>query len=266
MLFAEIIGFYSENPTLGKINYVFNGETGGAYVVLQRRDGEAWCAVQGEGAILITVRPLLSVALGTVKRSVEWSRSSVSAHNLPRLSFAGGSCTSVLQPGFCSLRMHNQLLFLPRLTFEGVLQGSIADTRRSETSIGYTCLPSMAQHVSRVLRPRIHEPNSCSTVFLQKLTVIHLLRKLAVFSVTMWAEPRWASKESRFSSQLGQKILLFTTASRRAPDCTHARIRRVPTALSRRIKWPEHEADHSTQYSSEVKDGWSFTSVLHTSP
>jgi hypothetical protein len=42
MLFAEIIGFDSDNRTLDKINCVFNDETGDSYVVLQRRDGEAW--------------------------------------------------------------------------------------------------------------------------------------------------------------------------------------------------------------------------------
>jgi hypothetical protein len=42
---------------------------------------------------------------------------------------------------------------------------------------------------------------------------------------------------------------------------TYPPIQWVPRALSLRVKWPGHEADHLPPYSTEVKNAWSYTSV-----
>jgi hypothetical protein len=59
---------------------------------------------------------------------------------------------------------------------------------------------------------------------------------------------------------------LFTTASRTALGPTQPPTQRVPGALSLRVKRPGREADHSPPSSAEVKNVWSYTSILpHTS-
>jgi hypothetical protein len=56
-------------------------------------------------------------------------------------------------------------------------------------------------------------------------------------------------------------IFLFTTASRTALGPTQPPIQRVPGVLSLGVKRPGREADHSPQYSAEVKNAWSYTSI-----
>jgi hypothetical protein len=62
----------------------------------------------------------------------------------------------------------------------------------------------------------------------------------------------------RFPEGLG--IFLFTIASRTALGSTQPPIQWVPEALSRGLKRPGRETDHSPLSSAEVKNAWSYTS------
>jgi hypothetical protein len=57
-----------------------------------------------------------------------------------------------------------------------------------------------------------------------------------------------------FNSWQGLGILLFTTMSRTAQGPTQPPIQWLPGALSLRVKWPGHEADHSPPSSAKVKE------------
>jgi hypothetical protein len=57
-----------------------------------------------------------------------------------------------------------------------------------------------------------------------------------------------------FDSRRRLGIFLFTTASRKALAPTQPPIRWVPENLSRRVKRPERQADHSPPSSAEVKE------------
>jgi hypothetical protein len=65
-----------------------------------------------------------------------------------------------------------------------------------------------------------------------------------------------------FESRHGLGIFLFTTLSRPALGPTQPPILWVPGALfSLEVKRPGCEADHSSPYSAEFKNAWSFTST-----
>jgi hypothetical protein len=66
----------------------------------------------------------------------------------------------------------------------------------------------------------------------------------------------------RFECRQGLGIFLFTTASRPALGSTQPPIPGVPGALSLAVKQPGREADHSSASSAEVKNAWSYTSIL----
>jgi hypothetical protein len=55
------------------------------------------------------------------------------------------------------------------------------------------------------------------------------------------------------------RILFVSTASRPTVGPTQVPIQRVPGALSPRINWHGREADHSPQFSVEVKNGGAMT-------
>jgi hypothetical protein len=57
----------------------------------------------------------------------------------------------------------------------------------------------------------------------------------------------------------GEKIFLFTTASRAALGHTKPPMQWVPGALSLGVKRPGREADHSPPSSAEVKNAWNYT-------
>jgi hypothetical protein len=57
-----------------------------------------------------------------------------------------------------------------------------------------------------------------------------------------------------FDSWQGLGIFLFTTMSRTALGPTQPPIQLVPGALSLRVKWPGHEADHSLPPSAKIKE------------
>jgi hypothetical protein len=63
----------------------------------------------------------------------------------------------------------------------------------------------------------------------------------------------------RFLAGLG--ISLFTTMSGTTLGPTQPPIQWVPGALSRRVKRPGCEADHSPPSSAEVKNAWNYTST-----
>jgi hypothetical protein len=64
-----------------------------------------------------------------------------------------------------------------------------------------------------------------------------------------------------FECQRGLGIYLFTTTSRTALGPTQPPVQWVPGALSRGVKRPGREADHSPPSSAEVKNAWSYTST-----
>jgi hypothetical protein len=68
---------------------------------------------------------------------------------------------------------------------------------------------------------------------------------------------RW----SRFDSQQGQEIILFSKVSRPALEPSI----RVPGALSTGVKQHGREADHSLPSSAEVKNGGALHPLSHTS-
>jgi hypothetical protein len=55
--------------------------------------------------------------------------------------------------------------------------------------------------------------------------------------------------------------LCFTTASRPALAPIQPPIQWIPGAFSLGVKLPGREADHSTPYSAEVNNTWSYTST-----
>jgi hypothetical protein len=65
-----------------------------------------------------------------------------------------------------------------------------------------------------------------------------------------------------FDSRRGLGIFLFTTASRTALGLAQPPIQWVTEALSLGVKRPGREADHSPPSSAEVKNTWSYTSLL----
>jgi hypothetical protein len=66
---------------------------------------------------------------------------------------------------------------------------------------------------------------------------------------------------SWFESWQGLGIFLFTTASRPALRLTQPPIEWVPWALSREVKRPEREADHSPPSSDKFKNARRYTST-----
>jgi len=60
----------------------------------------------------------------------------------------------------------------------------------------------------------------------------------------------------------GQGFLLSATAWRPALGLTQSPIRWVPGALSPLVNWLGHEADHTSPFSTEIKNAWSYTSTL----
>jgi hypothetical protein len=63
----------------------------------------------------------------------------------------------------------------------------------------------------------------------------------------------------RFPGVLG--IFLLTTVSRTALGPTQSPIQWVPGTLYLGVKRPGREADHSSQFSAEVKNAWNYTST-----
>jgi hypothetical protein len=71
----------------------------------------------------------------------------------------------------------------------------------------------------------------------------------------------WMIRVLGFDSWWGLGIFLFTTMSRMALGPTQFPIPWVPGALSLRVMWLGHEADHSPPSSAKVKNVWSYTST-----
>jgi hypothetical protein len=82
------------------------------------------------------------------------------------------------------------------------------------------------------------------------------LRYLSWYSDSLWVG------QPGSSSQHG-KIFLFSTVSRLALGPTQPPIQWVLGAISLGVKWPEHEADHSTPTSSKVKNGEAIHPLPH---
>jgi len=70
----------------------------------------------------------------------------------------------------------------------------------------------------------------------------------------------WAGL-SRFDSQQGLGIFLFSTVSRLVLGSTQPPIQWVPGVFSPGVKWLGHEADNSPPYSAEVMNVWSYTAT-----
>jgi hypothetical protein len=87
-----------------------------------------------------------------------------------------------------------------------------------------------------------------------------MIRAMIVQSVYCWAMG-WTIRVLGFDSWWGLGIFLFTIASRMALRPTQP-IKCIPGSLSLVVKWPGHEADHSSPSSAEVKNAWSYTSTL----
>jgi hypothetical protein len=69
--------------------------------------------------------------------------------------------------------------------------------------------------------------------------------------------------DRRFESWQGLRIFFFTTAARPALGSIQPPIRWVSGALSLgMVERPEREADHSPLSTSEVKNTWSYNSIL----
>jgi hypothetical protein len=66
-----------------------------------------------------------------------------------------------------------------------------------------------------------------------------------------------------FYSRQGEEISLFSTASRPGLGSTQPPIQWLPGALSPGMKRPEHEADHSTPSSAEVKNDGDIPPLVH---
>jgi hypothetical protein len=64
-----------------------------------------------------------------------------------------------------------------------------------------------------------------------------------------------------FESRQGLRIFLFTAVSRPALGPTQPPIQWVSRALSKGVKRPVHEADHSPPSSAKVKNAWSYIST-----
>jgi hypothetical protein len=58
---------------------------------------------------------------------------------------------------------------------------------------------------------------------------------------------------------------LFATAPRPTLGPTQSSVRWVPGALSPVVKWQRREADHSSPYSADIKNGRAMLPLLHTS-
>jgi hypothetical protein len=72
----------------------------------------------------------------------------------------------------------------------------------------------------------------------------------------------WTIGVLGFDSRQGLGIFFITTAYRPALGPTQPPIQRVPGALPVGIKRPGREAYHSPPSSAEVKNAWSYTSIL----
>jgi hypothetical protein len=57
------------------------------------------------------------------------------------------------------------------------------------------------------------------------------------------------------------KNFIFSTSSRPALGSTQLPVQWVPGALSSRVKWLGHEADHSPPTSAEVEEMWFYIST-----
>jgi len=73
---------------------------------------------------------------------------------------------------------------------------------------------------------------------------------------------RWPGFNSRQGQWVFFLLLLFATASRPALGSTQSRIEWVPGLSSPGLKRPGREADYSPPSSAEVKNAWSYTSIL----
>jgi hypothetical protein len=71
----------------------------------------------------------------------------------------------------------------------------------------------------------------------------------------------WTTARGRSSSPDRVKNFLFSKSSRLALGSSQPLIQWVPGALSPGVKLPDHEADHSTSTSAEVKKMWIYTST-----
>jgi hypothetical protein len=60
--------------------------------------------------------------------------------------------------------------------------------------------------------------------------------------------------QSGFNSRQG-RFFLFSIAARQDPGTTPTPIQPVPGYRSKGVKWPEHEADHSSPSNTEIKLG-----------
>jgi hypothetical protein len=83
-----------------------------------------------------------------------------------------------------------------------------------------------------------------------------LSRSSSVSTVTR----SWAGRPG-FKSRKGLGFSVLATASRSTLGSTDPPIQWVLSVISAGVKRPEHEADHSSQLSAEVKNAWSFTST-----
>jgi len=72
------------------------------------------------------------------------------------------------------------------------------------------------------------------------------------------------SETSRFDSQQGQEIFLFSKESRPSLRPTLPPAQRIPEVLSSKVKRPGREADHSPPSSAEVKNEWSCNPFPYT--
>jgi hypothetical protein len=79
-------------------------------------------------------------------------------------------------------------------------------------------------------------------------------------SVWRWATD-WTVGVLGFDSRRGLGIFLFTTVPTTAMEPTQLPVQWVPGALSRGVKRPGREADHSPPSSAEVNNVWSYTST-----
>jgi hypothetical protein len=62
----------------------------------------------------------------------------------------------------------------------------------------------------------------------------------------------------------GKKLFLFSPLSILALEPTQPPMQCVPGALSPRVKWPGHEADHTSASSAEIRNGGTIPPLLST--
>jgi hypothetical protein len=88
---------------------------------------------------------------------------------------------------------------------------------------------------------------------------------LVMFRFVLYIDRRWLIEKPGFDSQGRQKIIQYSKASKPLFGPTQIPVQWVLGALSLRVKWMEHEADHSPSSSVEIKNGGSIPPFPHTS-